>query len=175
MMAFLHLYLKYTQPLFVQAIMGIKGLYEAKTVKIHILGQAAEGDLKRPFKGPAGMFGGASTSAPRGSVYNLSYTFPYCSLCVASDGQSCHRRGREADWLKEGRVGSRFGFGDIDSMLHLNHGTVFDVSSFSDRLCNRCQDSHTTQCGSVCASSEPFFIKACLYDNKREASSNEPA
>ncbi|ETW82529.1 inorganic phosphate transporter [Heterobasidion irregulare TC 32-1] len=61
MMAFLHLYLKYTQPLFVQAIMGIKGLYEAKTVKIHILGQAAEGDLKRPFKGPAGMFGASAS------------------------------------------------------------------------------------------------------------------
>ncbi|KAI0058783.1 inorganic phosphate transporter [Artomyces pyxidatus] len=57
MMAFLHLYLKYTQPLFVQGLMGLKSLYEAKTVKIHVLGQAPEGDLKRPFKGAAGMFG----------------------------------------------------------------------------------------------------------------------
>ena len=57
-MAFLHLYLKYTQPLFVQAIMAFKSLYEAKTVKIHVLGQKAEGDLKRPFKSGAGLFGG---------------------------------------------------------------------------------------------------------------------
>lgn len=58
MMTFLHLYLKYTQPLFVQAIMAFKSLYEAKTVKIHVLGQKAEGDLKRPFKSGAGLFGG---------------------------------------------------------------------------------------------------------------------
>ncbi|KAI0050472.1 inorganic phosphate transporter [Auriscalpium vulgare] len=60
MMVFLHLYMKYTQPLFVQAIMGLKSLYEAKPVKIHVFGQPAEGDLKRPFKGVAGMFGPAS-------------------------------------------------------------------------------------------------------------------
>jgi hypothetical protein len=66
MMVFLHLYLKYTQPLFVQAIMAFKSLYEAKTVKIHILGQNADGDLKRPFKSGPGMFGGMSLpSLPR--------------------------------------------------------------------------------------------------------------
>ncbi len=58
MMVFLHLYLKYTQPLFVQAIMAFKSLYEAKMVKIHVLGQKAEGDLKRPFKNGPGLFGG---------------------------------------------------------------------------------------------------------------------
>jgi hypothetical protein len=58
MMGFLHLYLKYTQPLFVQAIMAFKSLYEAKTVKIHVLGQKADRDLKRPFKSGAGLFGG---------------------------------------------------------------------------------------------------------------------
>ena len=57
MMAFLHGYLNYTQPLFMQAIMGLKGLYDAKPVAIHILGKPAEGDLKRPFKA-ASMFGG---------------------------------------------------------------------------------------------------------------------
>jgi hypothetical protein len=60
MMTFLHLYLKYTQPLFVQAIMAFKSLYEAKTVKIHILGQNADGDLKRPFKTGPALFGGES-------------------------------------------------------------------------------------------------------------------
>jgi len=59
MMGFLHIYLKYSQPLFVQAIMAFKSLYEAKTVKIHVLGQKAEGDLKRPFKTGPGLFGGA--------------------------------------------------------------------------------------------------------------------
>ena len=68
MMTFLHLYLKYTQPLFVQAIMAFKSLYEAKTVKIHILGQNADGDLKRPFKSGAGMFGGVSPSLLRAVV-----------------------------------------------------------------------------------------------------------
>ncbi|KAJ3489315.1 hypothetical protein NLI96_g2231 [Meripilus lineatus] len=59
MMVFLHGYLKYTQPLFIQALMGLKNLYEAKPVAIHVLGKPAEGDLKRPFK-TGGMFGGAS-------------------------------------------------------------------------------------------------------------------
>ena len=57
-MVFLHGYLKYTQPLFIQSLMGVKGLYDAKIVAIHILGKPAEGDLKRPFKGPGGLFGG---------------------------------------------------------------------------------------------------------------------
>ncbi|KAK1225552.1 phosphate transporter (Pho88) [Marasmius sp. AFHP31] len=56
MMAFLHGYMKYTQPLFVQSLMGLKGIYDAKPVAIHLLGKPAEGDLKRPFK-TAAMFG----------------------------------------------------------------------------------------------------------------------
>ncbi|KAG6327751.1 hypothetical protein ID866_11337 [Astraeus odoratus] len=58
MMTFFHLYLKYTQPLFVQALMGLKNLYDAKPVAIHILGQPADGDLKRPWKAQT-MFGPA--------------------------------------------------------------------------------------------------------------------
>ena len=50
---------RYTQPLFIQALMGLKTLYDAKPVRIHLFGQAAEGDLKRPFKA-GGMFGAAS-------------------------------------------------------------------------------------------------------------------
>ncbi|KAG8895901.1 hypothetical protein FRB99_000287 [Tulasnella sp. 403] len=57
MMCFLHGYLKYTQPLFIQALMGLKGLYDSNEVNIHILGKKAEGDLKRPFKSPPGLFG----------------------------------------------------------------------------------------------------------------------
>ncbi|PFH47762.1 hypothetical protein AMATHDRAFT_6430 [Amanita thiersii Skay4041] len=56
MMAVMHGYFKYTQPLFIQALMGLKNLYDAKLVSIYILGKPAEGDLKRPFKTPS-MFG----------------------------------------------------------------------------------------------------------------------
>lgn len=37
--------------------MGLKNLYDAKPVAIHLFGKPAEGDLKRPFK-VASMFGG---------------------------------------------------------------------------------------------------------------------
>lgn len=59
MMGFLHIYMKYTQPLFVQALMGLKNLYEAKPVAIHVFGRKAEGDLKRPFANAPSMFGGS--------------------------------------------------------------------------------------------------------------------
>jgi len=60
MMTFLHLYLNYTQPLFIQAIMALKNLYDSKPAKIHLFGEPAEGDLKRPFKA-AGLFGAAGS------------------------------------------------------------------------------------------------------------------
>jgi len=56
MMSVMHLYFNFTQPLFIQALMGVKGLYDAKLVSIHLLGKPATGDLKRPFK-VASMFG----------------------------------------------------------------------------------------------------------------------
>jgi hypothetical protein len=40
-----------------QALMGVKGIYDAKEVHIHLLGTPAEGDYKRPFKAAPGMFG----------------------------------------------------------------------------------------------------------------------
>ena len=49
-----------SQPLFVQSLTGLKGIYDAKEVAIHILGKKAEGDLARPFKAAGGMFGGQS-------------------------------------------------------------------------------------------------------------------
>ena len=58
MMGFLHVYMNFTQPLFIQALMGIKNLFEAKPVKLYIFNKPAEGDLKRPFKAPPGLFGG---------------------------------------------------------------------------------------------------------------------
>jgi len=59
MMVFLHIYMQYTQPLFVQAVMAFKTVYDSKVFKIHVLGQPAEGDLKRPFK-TASLFGASA-------------------------------------------------------------------------------------------------------------------
>ncbi len=55
MMAVMHGYFKVTEPLFVQALMGVKGLFDAKPIAIHILGKPATGDLKRPFSSPSLM------------------------------------------------------------------------------------------------------------------------
>jgi hypothetical protein len=57
MMAFMHLYMKYTNPLLIQSIIPLKGAVESTLAKIHVLGQPASGELKRPFKGAGGMFG----------------------------------------------------------------------------------------------------------------------
>ncbi|KAF9459625.1 inorganic phosphate transporter [Collybia nuda] len=70
MMSFMHLYLGYTQPLFVQALMGIKNLYDAKLVEIHLLGKPAVGDLKRPFK--SGSLFGAAVPSPQTDKASVS-------------------------------------------------------------------------------------------------------
>ncbi|KAF4618010.1 hypothetical protein D9613_012842 [Agrocybe pediades] len=56
MMGVMHVYFKFTQPLFIQALMGVKNLYDAKPIAIYIFGKPAPGDLKKPFK-VASMFG----------------------------------------------------------------------------------------------------------------------
>ncbi|KAH8554225.1 inorganic phosphate transporter [Umbelopsis sp. PMI_123] len=54
------------QPLLVQSIMPLKNFLIAKPVIIHLWGDAAEGDLKRPWKADANplaaLMGGGSTS-----------------------------------------------------------------------------------------------------------------
>jgi hypothetical protein len=55
MMAFMHLYMKYTNPLLIQSIIPLKGAFESNLVKVHIFGQPAVGDLKRPWKASGGM------------------------------------------------------------------------------------------------------------------------
>ncbi|SCU82118.1 LADA_0C03114g1_1 [Lachancea dasiensis] len=57
MMGFMHLYMKYTNPLLMQSISPIKSALEHNEVKIHLFGKPAAGDLKRPFKAPS-LFGG---------------------------------------------------------------------------------------------------------------------
>lgn len=56
MMAFMHLYMKYTNPLIMQSVMPLKSAVEQKIVQIHLFNKPSTGDLKRPFKAPS-MFG----------------------------------------------------------------------------------------------------------------------
>jgi len=58
MMAFMHLYMKYSNPLFIQSIMPLKSAIESNIVKVHVLGKPASGDLKRPWKA-SGFMGAA--------------------------------------------------------------------------------------------------------------------
>lgn len=57
MMAFMHLYMGYGQPLLLQSILPVKSAFEQNIVQIHVFGKPATGDRKRPFKA-ASMFGG---------------------------------------------------------------------------------------------------------------------
>lgn len=55
MMAFMHLYMKFTNPLLIQSIIPLKSALEGNLSKIYLYGQPAVGDLKRPFKQAAGF------------------------------------------------------------------------------------------------------------------------
>ncbi|KAF2005374.1 inorganic phosphate transport PHO88 [Amniculicola lignicola CBS 123094] len=57
MMAGMHLYMKYTNPLLIQSIIPLKGAFEGNLVKVHLLGQSAVGDLARPWKAAGGLMG----------------------------------------------------------------------------------------------------------------------
>lgn len=57
MMAFMHLYLKYTNPLLIQSILPVKGVFEGNIAKVHLFNKAAVGDLERPWKAAAGFMG----------------------------------------------------------------------------------------------------------------------
>lgn len=50
MIAFLHLQFKFIQPLLVQSILGFKAFLTTKEARLHIWGQPATGDLRRPFR-----------------------------------------------------------------------------------------------------------------------------
>ena len=63
MMAVMHLYFKYTNPLLIQSIIPLKGAFEGNEVKIHLFGKPAIGDLKRPFKAAAGLMSGLTGGA----------------------------------------------------------------------------------------------------------------
>ncbi|SMN18021.1 similar to Saccharomyces cerevisiae YBR106W PHO88 Probable membrane protein, involved in phosphate transport [Maudiozyma saulgeensis] len=66
MMGFMHLYMKYTNPLFMQCINPIKNALEHNEARIHLFGHKAEGDLKRPFKS-VGLLDGLMGNAAAGN------------------------------------------------------------------------------------------------------------
>lgn len=71
MMGFMHLYMKYTNPLLMQSISPVKSALEHNEVKIHLFGKPATGDLKRPFKAPSlfgGMSGGSDPKTDKKSI-----------------------------------------------------------------------------------------------------------
>ncbi|KAF2095210.1 inorganic phosphate transport PHO88 [Rhizodiscina lignyota] len=57
MMAVMHLYFKYTNPLLIQSLIPVKSAFEGNLVKVHLLGKPATGDLKRPWKQSGGLMG----------------------------------------------------------------------------------------------------------------------
>lgn len=74
MMGFMHLYMKYTNPLVMQSVSSVKSALEANIVKIHVWGSPASGDLKRPFKAAAGFMdaftGGSGVTTDKATVEN---------------------------------------------------------------------------------------------------------
>ena len=64
MMAFMHIYMKYTNPLVIQSIIPVKGVFEGNLVKVHLFGQPAVGELKRPWKATGGMMGMGGQGGP---------------------------------------------------------------------------------------------------------------
>lgn len=52
-----HLYMKYTNPLVIQSIIPLKGVFEGNIAKVHLFGKPAVGELKRPWKAAGGFMG----------------------------------------------------------------------------------------------------------------------
>ncbi|GAA94568.1 uncharacterized protein L969DRAFT_47526 [Mixia osmundae IAM 14324] len=73
MMCFLHGYMKYTQPLFLQSLMPMKAALEAKIVQLHLFGQPATGELKRPFK-VGGLMGAADPVTDKAAIKQAEKT-----------------------------------------------------------------------------------------------------
>lgn len=56
MISLMHFKWGYIRPLTLQAVLGLKALFELPLVKVHILGQQSVGALARPWK-PKSLFG----------------------------------------------------------------------------------------------------------------------
>jgi hypothetical protein len=55
MMGVMHVYFKYTNPLLIQSIIPLKGIFESNLTKVYLYGKPATGDLKRPWKAGGGL------------------------------------------------------------------------------------------------------------------------
>ncbi|KAJ3411860.1 phosphate transporter (Pho88) [Chytridiales sp. JEL 0842] len=62
LMIFLHFQYGYLRPLILQSVLGFRTMSSTPLFQIYILGKAAEGDLKRPFK--KGFMDAAASEAP---------------------------------------------------------------------------------------------------------------
>lgn len=76
MMGFMHIYMKYTNPLLMQSISSVKSAFESNIVKLHLFGTPATGDLKRPFKSAPGFMSaltgqGADVKTDKHSVESM--------------------------------------------------------------------------------------------------------
>jgi hypothetical protein len=60
MMAVMHLYFQYTNPLLIQSIIPLKGVFESTLTKVYLYGTPATGDLKRPWKAAGGFMSAMS-------------------------------------------------------------------------------------------------------------------
>lgn len=68
MMAVMHLYFKYTNPLMIQSVIPLKSALEANLVKIHVFGKPATGDLQRPFKAASNFMNQGQVKSDKASV-----------------------------------------------------------------------------------------------------------
>jgi len=77
MMAVMHLYFKYTNPLLIQSILPVKSAFESNLVKIYVFGKPATGDLQRPFKAAAGFMnmGQGQIKSDKASIENAEKNF----------------------------------------------------------------------------------------------------
>ena len=65
MMAVMHIYFKYTNPLLIQSIIPLKGAFEGNLVKIHLFGKPAVGYFIRPWKAAGGLLGMGGAGDPK--------------------------------------------------------------------------------------------------------------
>ncbi|VEU19941.1 DEKNAAC100295 [Brettanomyces naardenensis] len=65
MTGFMHLYMKFANPLVLQSISPVKSALENNIVQIYLFKKPASGDLKRPFKTSGGLFGGFGSQGPK--------------------------------------------------------------------------------------------------------------
>lgn len=75
MMAVMHLYFKYTNPLLIQSIIPLKGAFESNLVKIHLFGKPATGDLARPFKNAGGFMSQGQPKSDKASIENAEKNY----------------------------------------------------------------------------------------------------